>query len=85
MSLELKVIGLLHVGPNWFYGQHNQVVGAQQKQWRRKRRRTINLHRLGYAYKYMYGNGGTTILEKLGHDRSGVRLLINYLIFCFYV
>ena len=36
-----------------------------------------------YAYKYVYGYGGTTILEKLGHDISEIRLLINYLIFIF--
>ena len=39
--------------------------------------RTIKLHKLKYAYKYVYGYRGTTILEKLGHDTSEVRLLIN--------
>ena len=67
--------------PNWFYGQHNQVVGAHQKQWRRRRRRRriAKLSRLRYGYKYR----GITILEKLGYDTFGVRLLINYLIFIF--
>ena len=38
-SIEIEGHRFTFAGPNWFYGQHNLVVGTQQKQWRGRRRR----------------------------------------------